>query len=157
MYFNCVTDLAINGFWKRIRRLSLYWDHFLQRSHWPKTKAFSAPCKENATLLADVTTPNIFGCYMLRLFALPVACCCELLRRVWNQSTFCYMQTDAAAPQNVGSCWPNMFCPFPRDFKQLWKCSEVVGKSSDIFGNVWKSSELYQISSDIFCDRAYRS
>ena len=31
---------------------------------------------------------NIVGCYILRPFAHPVACCCLLLRKVWNQSNF---------------------------------------------------------------------
>ena len=31
---------------------------------------------------------NIVGCYMLRPFAHPVACCCVLLRKVWNRSNF---------------------------------------------------------------------
>ena len=32
------------------------------------------------------TTPNTVGCYILHLFAHPVACCWELLRKVWNRS-----------------------------------------------------------------------
>ena len=32
--------------------------------------------------------------------------------------------------------------------KQLWKCSNVVSTSSDIFGNVWKCSENRQKSSE---------
>ena len=39
-----------------------------------------SPVQTNATLLA--TTPNIVGCYMLRPFAHPVACCWMLLRVV---------------------------------------------------------------------------
>ena len=31
---------------------------------------------------------NIVGCYMLRPSAHPVACCCVLLRKVWNRSNF---------------------------------------------------------------------
>ena len=31
---------------------------------------------------------NIVGCYMLGPFAHPVACCCVLLRKVWNRSNF---------------------------------------------------------------------
>ena len=34
------------------------------------------------------TTPNIVECYMLRPLAHPVACCCVLLRKVWNRSNF---------------------------------------------------------------------
>ena len=36
-----------------------------------------APCKR--TQHCWLTTPNIVGCYMLRPFAHPVACCCVLL------------------------------------------------------------------------------
>ena len=36
-----------------------------------------APCKR--TQHCCPTTPNLVGCYMLRLFAHPVACCCMLL------------------------------------------------------------------------------
>ena len=32
------------------------------------------------------TTPNTVGCYILHLFAHPVACFWELLRKVWNRS-----------------------------------------------------------------------
>ena len=39
-----------------------------------------APCKTDATLWP--TTPNIVGCYMLRPYAHPVACCWMLLRKV---------------------------------------------------------------------------
>ena len=35
---------------------------------------FKAPCKR--TQLCWPATPNIVGCYMLRPFAHPVACCC---------------------------------------------------------------------------------
>ena len=42
------------------------------------------PCKR--TQHCWPTTPNIFGCYTSRPFAHPVACCWELLRKVWNQS-----------------------------------------------------------------------
>ena len=45
-----------------------------------------APCKR--TQHCWPTTPNIVGCYMLRPFAHPVACCCVLLRKVWNRSNF---------------------------------------------------------------------
>ena len=45
-----------------------------------------APCKR--TQHCWPTTSNIVGCYMLRPFAHPVACCCELLRKVWNRSNF---------------------------------------------------------------------
>ena len=31
---------------------------------------------------------NIVGCYILRPFAHPVACCRELLRKIWNRSNF---------------------------------------------------------------------
>ena len=45
-----------------------------------------ASCKR--TQHCWLTTPNIVGCYMLRPFAHPVACCCVLLRKFWNQSNF---------------------------------------------------------------------
>ena len=43
------------------------------------------------------TAPNNVGCYILRLFTHPVACCGELLRQVWNRSNFLApsVQTDA--------------------------------------------------------------
>ena len=47
---------------------------------------FNAPCKR--TQHCWPTTPNVVGCYMLRLFAHPVACCCVLLPKVWNRPNF---------------------------------------------------------------------
>ena len=47
---------------------------------------YKAPCKR--TQHCWPTTPNIVGCYILRPFAHPVACCCVLLRKVWNGSNF---------------------------------------------------------------------
>ena len=47
---------------------------------------FSLLSQTDVTLLP--TTPNIVGCYMLRPFAHPVACCWMLLRKVWNRSNF---------------------------------------------------------------------
>ena len=54
------------------------------------------------------TAPDIVGCYMLRPFAYPVACCCVLLgavgqslkpdKRLANE-----VQTDATTPNIVGS------------------------------------------------------
>ena len=46
-----------------------------------------------------LTIPNVVGCYMLRPFAYPVACCCVLLGVVgqsWFETgqTFSYAQTD---------------------------------------------------------------
>ena len=46
----------------------------------------NAPCKR--TQHCWPTTPNVVGCYMLRLFAHPVACCCVLLPKVWNRPNF---------------------------------------------------------------------
>ena len=44
----------------------------------------NATCTCKRTQYCWPTTPNIVGCYMLRLFAHPavVACCWELLRKV---------------------------------------------------------------------------
>ena len=44
------------------------------------TRKCNAPCKR--TQYCWPTTPNIVGCYMLRPFAHPVACCWMLLRKV---------------------------------------------------------------------------
>ena len=55
------------------------------------------PCKR--TQHCWPTTPNIVGCYMSRLFALTVACCCAKFETV---QTFSYVQTDAATPKIVG-------------------------------------------------------
>ena len=49
-------------------------------------REFNAPCKR--TQYCWPTTPNVVGCYMLRPFAHPVACCCVLLRKVWNRPNF---------------------------------------------------------------------
>ena len=47
---------------------------------------------------------NIVGCYMLRPFAYPVACCWELLgKKLETSQTFSYVQTDATTPNIVGS------------------------------------------------------
>ena len=40
---------------------------------------------------------NVVGCYMLRPFAHPVACCWESLRKVWN-----YVKTNSAIHNIVG-------------------------------------------------------
>ena len=49
--------------------------------------------------------------------------CCMLLRVVESYcakfetvQTLRYMQTDATTPNNVGSSWPTMSCPFARGF-----------------------------------------
>ena len=74
---------------------------------------------------------NVVGCYMLRSFAHPVACCWESLRKVWN-----YVKTNSATllgrqfhdfykvyqnvhwkgtekPDVSRSCW-ELLCPFAR-------------------------------------------
>ena len=52
--------------------------------------------------------PNIIGCYMLRPFAHPIACCLQLLgvvaQRIETGQTLSYVQMDATAPNNFGSC-----------------------------------------------------
>ena len=40
-------------------------------------------------------------------------------------------------------------CPNCITTRSNWKCSEVAGTSSDIFGNIWKSSENCLQSSEV--------
>ena len=59
---------------------------------------------------------NIVGCYMLRPFAHPVACCWELLgNKLETSQTFSYVQRDATTPNIVGSSltWKNFLFQFP--------------------------------------------
>ena len=56
-----------------------------------------APCKR--TQLCSPTTANIVGCYMLRLFAHPVACC-WMLWRVVEQSLKPVSYTHLTLPTN---------------------------------------------------------
>ena len=50
------------------------------------------------------TTPNIVGCYILHTFAHPVACCWELLRKVWKRSNVYLHVNERNSFQN---CWTN--------------------------------------------------
>ena len=53
---------------------------------------------------------NIVGCYILRPFAHPVACCWELLRKQFETGqTLSYVQTNASIPNNVGELLANNF------------------------------------------------
>ena len=64
-----------------------------------------SPTREPQCLKPRGNRPNIVGCYMLGTFAHPVACCQELLRKVFETGqTFSSVQTDATTLDNVGSC-----------------------------------------------------
>ena len=82
-----------------------------------------APCKR--TQLCSPTTANIVGCYMLRLFAHPVACCWMLLRvveqrlkpvKLFSQQlpTFLYFRDR----RSVASA--TMLDPFSQLFQHCW-------------------------------------
>ena len=43
----------------------------------------------------DATTPNIVGCYILRPFAQPVACCCAKFGANNSQYFCCFMIAEA--------------------------------------------------------------
>ena len=78
---------------------------------------------------------NIVGCYMLRPFAHPVACCWELLdNKLETSQTFSYVQRDATTPNIVGS-------------SLTWK--NWVGLSFSISNPFasWPSKEVYYYSS----------
>ena len=60
--------------------------------------------------------PNIVGCYMLRPFTHPVACCWELLNKVRNQSNF---QLHANGRNNSQKC-RELLRPFAHSFNS-WK------------------------------------
>ena len=86
-----------------------------------------APCKR--TRHCWPTTPNIVGCYMLRPFTHPVACCWMLLRNVWNRSNvsannsqdfFC--SVIAKAQRNNVGCWGHAR-PVRMVYKNLWAVS----------------------------------
>ena len=68
------------------------------------------PVQTNATLLAN--NSHIMGCYMLRLFARPVACYCMFLR---CRSQHCWELLHPFAHQcqsernNSQHCWLNIF------------------------------------------------
>ena len=57
---------------------------------------FKSPCKR--TQHCWPTAPNIVGCYVSRRFARPVACCCELLRKVWTGQTFSQQRWELLRP-----------------------------------------------------------
>ena len=75
-----------------------------------------APCKR--TQRCWPTTSNIVGCYMLRPFVHPVACCCVLLGVVAQSSKpiellATYKQTQNVTPIKLGQqclefCVPNV-------------------------------------------------
>ena len=71
--------------------------------------ARKAPCKRTQNCWP--TTSKIVGCYMLRPFAHPVACCCMLFRKVWNRSNF--------SANNFQQC-ATMFDPFAQLFQHCW-------------------------------------
>ena len=50
---------------------------------------------------------NIVGCYMLRPFAHPVACCCVLLRKVWNRSNFSANNSQHFFCSVIAEAWRN--------------------------------------------------
>ena len=49
----------------------------------------------------------IVGCYMLRPFAHPVACCCVLLRKVWNRSNFSANNSQHFFCSVIAEAWRN--------------------------------------------------
>ena len=60
---------------------------------------------------------NIVGCYMLRLFAHPVACCCAKFE---TGHTFSPVQTDATLlANNPQHCW-ELLRPFARSLRLAW-------------------------------------
>ena len=66
------------SYWARLE-MALH-DSFILVALHNRDNQCKAPCKR--TQYCWATTPNIVGCYMLRPFAHPVACCCVLLRAV---------------------------------------------------------------------------
>ena len=52
--------------------------------------------------------PNIVGCYKLRPFAHPIACCLRVVgsccAKFETGQTLSYVQTDATTPNNFMSC-----------------------------------------------------
>ena len=66
------------------------------------------------------TTPNIVGCYMLRLFAHPVACCWELLRKVWNRSNFSANNSNISFVPWSPKRSATMLDPFAQLFQHCW-------------------------------------
>ena len=73
------------------------------------------------------TTPNIVGCYMLRLLHIllhVVGTCCTMFE---NSKIFSYVQMDATTTNNVGSCWPTMLCPFVQGLRDCRKILLPLG------------------------------
>ena len=87
-----------------------------------------SPTREPQCLKPRGNRPNIVGCYMLGTFAHPVACCQELLRKVFETGqTFSSVQTDATL-DNVGSCCVRLHAAQQSscDFKwAAWKKTKV--------------------------------
>ena len=51
---------------------------------------------------------NLVGCYMLRPFAHPVACCWMLLRKVWNRSNFSANNSQHFFYSVIAEAWCNI-------------------------------------------------
>ena len=89
---------------------------------------YKAPC--NVTQHSWLTTPNIVGCYMLRPFAHPVACCWMLLRvvaqslkpvKLFSQQlpTFLLFRDRRSIAQQ---CWIRL----PQLFQHCWSHAHVL-------------------------------
>ena len=62
-----------------------------------------APCQQ--TQHCGPTTADIVECYMFRPFAHPVACCWELLCKVWDWSTEHFFFCSLIARSIAQKCW----------------------------------------------------
>ena len=71
----------------------------------------------NILLKPRANERNIVGCYMLRPFTQPVACCCAKFE---TGQTFSYVQTDATTPNIAGPKSWELLRPLPSSFAFLF-------------------------------------
>ena len=93
------TMLRVSGVWKRMQQLptkqhATACNRVCKRTQRVTSNNVASVCtglylnKSVDTLKLHAKGRNIVGCYTLRPFAHPVACCCFLLHKVWNRSNF---------------------------------------------------------------------
>ena len=77
-----------------------------------------APCKRMQHF--SPTTPDIVECYMFRPFAHPVACCWELLRKVWKWSNYWANNPTFFLFLDCPKHSAKMLDPFAQLFQHCW-------------------------------------
>ena len=98
------------------------------------------------------TTPNTVGCYILHLFAHPVACFWELLRKVWNRSNLKLCTNGHNNSQQCSICLHGALHLTP--FLFHWQVIHL--KRFQLVNNHWvKSNKIVQFPMEGFDPSAF--